>query len=98
EAVGDGVGTWRDERVAAGELVALDSRQCDRDALAGLGALDWAVVDLHAPYAHVEARRLDAQLVALADRPRPERARDDRADPAQREDAVDVQPGRRLCR
>ncbi len=40
--------------------------------------------------------RLDAQLVAVADRARPERAGDDGADAAQREDAVDVEARRRV--
>ena len=83
----------RDERVAARDPVALDARERDGDALARLGPLDRAVVHLHAAHAHVEAARLDPQLVALADRPGPERAGHDRADPAQREDAVDVEAG-----
>ena len=53
---------------------------------------------LHAAHAHRSRRRLGAQLVALADRARPERPGRDGADPAQREHAVDVEPRRRLRR
>ena len=49
--------------------------QVEGDPLARLGPLDRAVVHLHRADADLEAARLDAQLVALADRPRPERAR-----------------------
>ena len=65
-----------------------------RDPLSRLRALDRLVVHLDAAHAHVAAGRLHAQLVALADRARPERAGDDGADAAQREDAVDVEPRR----
>ena len=85
-----------DERVAAVDVAPLDARQVDGHPLPGLRALDGRVVHLHRADAHVAARRLEPQLIALADRPRPERARDDGADPAQREDAVDVQPRREV--
>ena len=49
---------------------------------------------LHRADANVPSARLDAKLVALADRARPERPGDDGADAAQREDAVDVEPRR----
>ena len=52
------------------------------------------VVHLHAAHAHRPRARLGAQLVALADRARPERPRGDGADAAQREHAVDVEPRR----
>ena len=94
EAVADGIGAGLDERVAALERAALDPGQRERDPLSGLGALDRLVVHLDASHAHVDAGRLGAQLVALADRARPERARDDGADAVQREDAVDVEPRR----
>ena len=87
----------RDEDVAAPQLLPLDAGERDGDTLPRLGALHRAVVHLHAPHAHRAAVRLDAQLVALADRSRPERSRHDGADPAEREGAVDVEPGRPVC-
>ena len=92
----------RDEDVAAPQLLPLDAGERDGDALSRLGALDRPVVHLHAPHAHGAAARLETQLVALADRPRPERPGRDRPDPAEREGAVDMEPGRPagvvLCR
>ena len=84
----------RDECVTARELVSLDAREVHGDTLACFRALDVPVVHLHTSHAHVEAGRLDPQPVAGADRARPERARHDRADAVQREDAVDVEPRR----
>ena len=100
EPVADGKRVRRHERVAAAEVVALDARQAHGNALAGLRALDRPVVHLDAPHADVAAERLDAQLVPLADRPRPERAGDDRADASERENAVDPQARRTrsMCR
>ena len=49
---------------------------------------------LDASDAHLGARGLGAQLVALADRARPEGAGDHGSDAAQGEDPVDVEPGR----
>ncbi len=83
-----------DERVAAVEVAAADPGQRDRDPLPRLRAVDRPVVHLDAAHAHVEARRLGAERVALADRARPERPGRDGADAAQREDAVDEEPGR----
>src|SRR3989442_7699042 len=83
-----------DERVAAPEPVALDSGQADRHAPPGLGPLDRLVVHLDASNADVDPRRLGPQIIALGDRARPERAGRDGADPLQREDAVDEEPGR----
>ncbi len=84
----------RDEDVAAPQLLSLDAGERDRDALTRLRALDRPVVHLHAPHPHGAAARLEPQLVALADGSRPERPGRDRPDPAQREGAVDVEPGR----
>ena len=83
-----------DERVAAAQLAPLDAGERERHSLARLCPLDRAVVHLDAPHPHVAARRLRAEHVALADRPRPERPGRDRPDPAQREDPVDVEPRR----
>ena len=94
EAVAAREGARRDEGVAAPQLVALDARQRDRDPLARLRTLDRPVVHLDAPNAHRPPARLEPQLVALADRPRPERPRRDGADPAEREGAVDVEAHR----
>ena len=95
EPVAERIGAGLDERIAALEDMALDARDRERDALAGFGALDRLVVDLHAPNANIGAGRLGPQLVALRDRARPERSRHDRPDPVQREDAVDVVASRR---
>ena len=54
--------------------------QADRDPLTRLGPLDVAIVHLDAANAHVAPRRLEAQLVAVADRARPERPGDDGAE------------------
>ena len=83
-----------DEDVAAPQLPSLDAREGGGDALPGLGALDPPVVHLHAPHAHGAAAGLETELVALADRPRPQRPGRDRPDPAQREGAVDMETGR----
>ena len=86
----------RDERVAAADVAPLDARQVDGHALPGLGPSDRRVVHLHRADAHVAPGRLQPQVVALGDRARPQRPGDDRADPAQREDPVDVEPGREV--
>ena len=83
-----------DEDVAAPQLLPLDAGEGGGDALPGLGALDPTVVHLHAPHAHGAAAGLEPELVALADRPRPQRPGRDGPDPAQRERAVDVEAGR----
>ena len=85
----------RDERVAAPQLAAVDPRQRDGDTLPRLGALDGLVVHLHAAHAHRARTGLGVQLVALAERARPQRSRRDGADAAQREHTVDVQARRR---
>jgi hypothetical protein len=94
EPVRDGVRAGSDERIAAVCLRALDAREADRDALARLRPLDRAVVYLDAAYPHGSPRRLDAQLVARAERSGPEGPSDDSADPAQRERAIDVEAHR----
>ena len=96
QPVGDRKGARLDEGVAARDPAALDAGQRNGDPLSGLGAPHRPVVHLDAPHADVEAARLDPQRVALADRPRPQRARDHGSDPVQREDPVDVEPGRPL--
>ena len=94
EAVAERVGAGLHEGVAAPELGALDPGERDRDALPGLGALDRPVVDLDAADADVEAGRLGAERVPLADRAGPERPCDDGTDAAQREDPVDEEARR----
>ena len=69
DPVADRIRARLDEGVAAPEGRPLDARQRERDALARVGPLDRLVVHLDAPYAHLGAGRLGAQLVALADRP-----------------------------
>ena len=84
------------ESVTAQRLGALDSGQAHRDPLPRLGPLDVAIVHLHAPHAHCLAGRLEQELVAGADRARPQRPRQHRPDPAQGEGAVDVEARRPL--
>ncbi len=83
-----------DERIAAPELRARDSREVDRDALARACLVDRLVVHLDAARAGRQARRLDAKRVARTDRARPEGAGDDGAGAVDREGAVDVEPRR----
>jgi hypothetical protein len=85
-----------DQRVAAVHLLALDSGQAHRHPLASRRALDRDVVHLHGAHSHVAAPRLEPELVAGADRPRPEGPGGHRPDPAQREGPVDVKPGREV--
>src|SRR6266511_5074771 len=96
EPIADAVGARLDEDVTATKVVALDSGQRNRDALTRLGDVDRAIVDLHAAHAHVASDRLGAQHVSGLDPSRPERAGGDGPDPAQREDAVDIEAGRRV--
>ena len=92
-----GEGAGGDERVAAarGRCRSRPGR-LDRHALPRLGPLDRGVVHLDGPDPDVAAGGLQPQLVAVADRPRPERPRRDGADAPQREDPVDVEPGREV--
>ena len=91
----DRVRVGGDERLAARDLAALDTRQADGDALPRFRPWDVAVVYLDAANAHGHARRLDPELVSRADRARPERPGDDRPDAAQREGPVHPEPRRR---
>ena len=84
----------REQRVASPELVPLHARECHGDSLAGVGALDRAVVHLDAAHADVAPAGLGSKEVAGADRSRPERPCRDRPDPAQREHAIDVEARR----
>ena len=83
-----------DQRFASSHLAAFDPGQADGDALARLRPLDIAVMHLDASHAHGSPRRLEPQLVPLADRARPERAGDDRPEPPQGKGAVHVEPCR----
>ena len=76
------------------DLAPLDSGKAHGNALARLCAIDITVVHLHAAHPHVVTRRLEPQLVARADRARPERARHDRPEAGDGERAVDVEPRR----
>src|SRR5262249_42318681 len=96
EAVAGRIRAGLDEHVAASELAPLDARQGDRHSLSGSGGVDRLVVDVHATDADVAAARLGAERVAGGDPARPERPGRHGADAAEREDAVDVQAGRRL--
>src|SRR6476646_3747428 len=96
EPVARVVGAPLDEDVSPSDLTTLDAGEGDGHPLSGLGSLDLTVVHLHASNSHIASLRLDAQHVAAADSPGPERAGCDGADPPQREHAVDVQPRRRV--
>ena len=96
EAIRGRVGARLDEDVAAHDLPPLDPRQRHRDALARLGSVDRAIVDLDAAHPRRDARGLESQLVALSDAARPQRAGRDGADAAQGEGPVDRQTRRQL--
>ena len=81
----------RKQRIAPPQLVPLYTRKRDGHPLARLGAIDRAVVHLDAAHADVASTGLGAEHVARSDRAGPERPGGDRPDPAQREDAVDVE-------
>ena len=94
EAVADGIGARLDERVAASSALRSMPGSASATRCPASARSTGSVVHLDAAHAHVDAGRLGAELVALADRARPERARDDGADPVQRERAVDVEARR----
>ena len=96
EPVAARVGARPNENITPAELTSLDARQSDGDPLTCLGHADGLIVNLHAAHAHVAPHRLGPKHVANRDPARPQRAGRDRADAAQREDAVDVQPRRCL--
>ncbi len=64
EAIRRRIGAGCDERLASGDLVPLDAREADGDALARLGSLDVPVVHLDAADPDVAAGRLEPKLVA----------------------------------
>ena len=97
EAIRDRVRMRRHERVATVELAPLDARKAERDTLARDRTLHGRVVHLHRAHAHLAPVRGDVQRVALGDGARPQRSGRDRPDPAQREDAVDVEPRETTC-
>ena len=96
EPVAARVGTRLNEDITPAELTSLDARQSNGDSLTGLGRIDRLIVHLHAADAHLAPTRLGPKHVARRDPAGPQRAGHDRADAAQREDAVDVQPRRCL--
>jgi hypothetical protein len=96
EAIARRVRPRLDEDVAAAKVPAFDARQRERYALTRESDIDFAIVHLHASHSDVPTGRLRAHRVAGGDAAGPERAGRDRADPAQREDPVDVQAHRPL--
>ncbi len=86
-----GKGARGRQRRPARDGAALDAGEAGRDALACLRALDRLVVDLDRAHPHLAGARQHGEPVARGDRTRPQRPRDDRADPVQREGAVDRQ-------
>ena len=87
----------REDR-AAGDRSALDAHQGSGHPPPGLRARDRLVMHLDRAHTHLLAARHQREPVARGDRPRPQRARDHRADPAQREGTVDRHPRRSLRR
>jgi len=83
-----------DEGVPAPELAPLHPRQRERDPLARGPMVDRLVVHLHRSHPHAAAARLDPENVPAGNGAGPERSRHNRPDPAQREDAIDVQARR----
>ena len=82
EPVARVVGAPLDEHVSPSDLTALDAGEGDGHPLSGLGGFDVTVVHLHASNPHIAPLRLDAQHVAAADSPGPERAGRDGPDPS----------------
>ena len=98
QPVADGVGARLDERVAAPQAAALEpGERRPRRAARPRRARPDGRAPGRCARAPRRRRARAREHVALADRARPERAGRDGADPAQREDAVDVEP-RRLRR
>src|SRR5437867_1178384 len=85
EPVGDRVRPGRNEGVPAPHRAPFDTRKAHGDALPRFGAGDVAIVHLHTSDSNESAGWLDAQLVTVADRARPERAGDHGPDPPKRE-------------
>ena len=83
EAIGARKGAGGDEGVSPADVAALDAGQARGDALPGRGTLYRDVVHLNGAHSHVSPGRLEPELVARADGPRPERPRDHRPDTAQ---------------
>ena len=96
EAIRGRIGVGRDERLSSRDLVPLDARKADGDALPGVGSLDVAVVHLHASRPYVATRRLESEPVSGRDRARPERAGHDCSEARYRDRAVDVETRRRV--
>ncbi len=86
------------DHVPSCDLVPVDSNEVEGNSLAGLGALDRRVVDLHPADPRAAALRQHRHLRASFRRPRPQRPGHDRARPADAEHAVDVQPQRTRSR
>ncbi|HZC71301.1 MAG TPA: hypothetical protein VE442_11460 [Jatrophihabitans sp.] len=88
----------RRQRVAAAHLIRLDAAQVHRDAGDRIRRVDPPVERLERSDARLCAGRADLDLVADAQRARPERAGHHGAGATDGEHAIDPQPGRPRCR
>ena len=77
---------------AARELVLLDAGEIQRDAASGAGALQSTLVGLDPANPRALRGRKDRDLIPDGEGPIHQRSRDDRAEPREREGAIDRQP------
>ena len=91
EAVGHGDGVGRCEKVARAHLFGGKRVQVERDAMAGLGAIDALSVDLDAPHSGYASARKHFKFVTYRNGAAPKRSRDDCACAFDCENAVDRQ-------
>ena len=98
ETIARGVRAGLDDQVAARHLIAIDADEVEGHSPTRARDLYGGVVHVHRADAHLAPARLDQHTIALGDAAGPERARDDRADAVQREDAIDRQSHRRRRR
>jgi hypothetical protein len=82
----------RRDHVSPPDLAPAHAREVQRDALAGVRHRDGRVVHLDGPHPRRQPAREHGDLVARSQLTRPQGPGDNRADPAQRERAVDVEP------
>ena len=91
ETVGRGDSVGRCEKIARAHLFGGKRVQVERDAMAGLGAIDALSVDLDAPYTGHASAWEHFKFVTYRNGAAPERSRDDRACAFDCENAVDRQ-------
>ena len=91
EAVGRGNGVGRCEKIAWPHLFGGKRVQVERNAMAGLGAIDALSVDLDAPHSGYASARKHFKFVTYRNGAAPKRSRDDCACAFDCENAVDRQ-------